>query len=73
MWLHFVLPTKKQYLCSLFSIANSSHDLVAVRHFRSRPVVFWPQLFQHSLRLFGVIRSIIILLMQNQPDLKTWI
>ena len=62
MWLHFVFPTTKQNLSSLFRMENSSHHFLAVRHLCSRCVVFRPQSFQFSLCPMAVIRSIIILL-----------
>lgn len=73
MWFHFVFPTTKQHLSSLFCLANSSHHFLTVRHLCSRSVVFRTQLLQFPLCLMAVIRSIIILLVQDQPDLKTWI
>ena len=73
MWLHFVFPTTKQNLSSLFCLANSHHHFLTVRHLCSLSVVLGPQPFQFPLCLMAVIRAIIILLVQDQPDLKTWI
>ena len=73
MRLHFVLAPLAQDLSSLFCIRNPSHHFFAVRHLRSRPIVFWPYSLQLALYLMPVIRPIVVLFVQDQPDLKAWI
>jgi len=73
MGIPFVFPTTKQLPRLILCTVHSIHQVITVWHFISRPIVFGPQSFQFLLHLVAVIRSIIVALMQDQPDLKTWI
>ena len=73
MWIHFVFPTLTQHLCPPFRITNPNHHFLAIRDFSSRFVVFRSQLLQFTLRPVATIRSIVVLVVQDQPYLKAGI
>ena len=71
MWIHFGFSATKQRLPALFGTMHSIHHVSTVWHFRSRFIIFRPQPSQYLLDLMAVIRAIIILLMQDQPNFKS--
>ncbi len=69
----FVFPTSKQNLSSFFRILNSINHFLALRNLRSTLLVLRSQNLKFILYLMPVVRPIIVLFVQDQPNLKAWI
>ena len=73
MRIPFVFPTLKQHLSSFFRILNSINHFFALRNLRSTLLVLRPQNLKFILNLMPAVLPIIILFVQDQPNLKAWI
>ena len=73
MWVPFVFPTPTLSFSSFFRILNPIHHFFAVWQLCSVLVILWPQILKLALYLMPVVGPIVVLLVQDQPDFKTWI
>ena len=69
----FIFPTPTQYLSSFFGILHSINHFFAVWQLCSALLVLPPQIVKFILYVVPVVRPIVVLLVQDQPDLKAWI
>ena len=69
----FVFPTPTQRLSSFFCILNPIHHFFAVWQLCSALLVLRPQALKFILYLVPVVRPVVVLFVQDQPDLKAWI
>ena len=68
-----VFPTPTQRLSSFFCILNPIHHFFAVWQLCSALLVLRPQALKFILYLVPVVRPVVVLFVQDQPDLKAWI
>ena len=71
VWIALLFAASQLRLAALFCLFNSCCQIVAIRRFRSIRVIFRPQGFQHHLYLVPVARSIVVSLVQDQPEFET--
>ena len=71
VWFTSLLTSFQQLFAPLFGNLNASHQIVEIKCFRAFLVVFRPQVLEHFLHLVSSVRLGVILLVQDQPDLKT--